>query len=343
MTCQLRIFLLGEPRFELADGRPLAFPGPKAAGMLACVAASQSRRVSRAELIRLLWADLRSTRAARHALRQCLLRLRAGLGPATVAVCADAEAIWLDSARVWIDIVSARRALGEGDTTRIRELSGSAGAVFCDGLEVNSPDFDDWLRERRHEAERLCVQLHRRASEDLALRGRLDEAVGAARRRVAVEPYEEAAHAALVSLQIRAGHSHAARRSRDACVSLFCRDLGVSPGDQLQRALMSDVPPPEQASAAVRVDPPRARGAIRAGLGGMLALGLLFLGGPDLSGPAPPRAEAPSGMSPWLTAASVQMSAPPSRTAGQERDVRAGIRGMLEGEADHAMFYPVGC
>ncbi|MFQ8433480.1 AfsR/SARP family transcriptional regulator, partial [Amaricoccus sp. W119] len=99
-----RISLLGEPRLTDPDGLVLATPGPKAMALLACLASAPGMRLSRSALVELLWADARSTSAARHALRQCLVRLRAHMGAAGRALAADDGAVWLEPDLVAVDL-----------------------------------------------------------------------------------------------------------------------------------------------------------------------------------------------------------------------------------------------
>lgn len=353
MPGQLRIFVLGATRFEFSDGTPLAFPGPKAAAVLACLAASPSLRAARSDLVGLLWGDSRSTPAARHALRQCLLRLRAGLGEAADLLGADAESVWLEADCVRIDLVEARQALQDHDMRRIRDFSASIGATFCDGLEVKTREFEDWMRQQRPEAERLCALLHDRASAALADAGRLDEALLAAHRRVAVEPYEESAHAALVSLYLRAGRRQAAVQARDACIALFRRDLDIEPGIALPPAQTPKADPPRfspEGLPAPALARPQPGAAIRAGLLGVFAAAFLIHGGADETRRAP-KAEAGSTatMTPWITAGAAK-AVPRGRSGGAVQGQgdpdgarQAAVRKMLEGDANYAMLYPVGC
>ncbi|MBU3031838.1 AfsR/SARP family transcriptional regulator [Paracoccus marinaquae] len=354
MPSQLRIFVLGAARFERSDGMALAFPGPKAAAVLACLAASPSLRMARTELVGLLWGDLSSTSAARHALRQCLLRLRGALGDAADLLGADAESLWLEESRVEIDLMAVRAALKDRDGPRIRDLSASVGGTFCDGLEVKAPEFEDWLRQRRSDAERLCALLHDRAAAELAAVGRMTEALEAAHRRVAVEPYEETAHAALFALCLRAGRRQAAVRARDACIELFRRDLDIRPGVESWPSLtpLVDQPrlpatiPPSRLYATM----PRGN-LIRAGLLGVFAIAFLLPGSPEapLGVPEADVTAAPA-MQPWITAASAKaMRQVGTGGAAREDEAdadmvsRTAVRKMLEGDTDYAMLYPVGC
>lgn len=325
----------------------MCFPGPKAAALLICLAAAPSCRVARGALVRLLWADLDSTSSARHALRQCLLRLRGSLGAAADVIGADPEMIWLDRESVQIDLVAVRQAIRDGDAARICDLSASTGGVFCDGLDLTAHEWEDWVRSERQKAERLCAALHQMASAELAVQGRTDEALAAANRRVRAEPYEEAAHAALVALNMQSGRRQAAVQARVACIELFRRDLGVVPGESLRSAMrpvdsvrslpVTAVPARQQAR-------PRANVAVYASLAAAMIVATLSQRGLDHADPG--RADDPSYvMQPWITAAAAKASSSEGQDRSSERleGLQSDVRKMLEGDTNYAMLYPVGC
>ena len=348
LSCQLRISLLGTPRFELADGRPVTGLGPKAVAVLACLAVQPGQRLGRSDLVGLIWADLTSSSAARHALRQCLLRLRVALGPGAVALGADGDALWLESGRFRSDLYEVRQALAGKDDAWLCDLSPRVSGEFCAGLEAKSAVFEDWLRQQRQVADGLCAQLHARAAMICAAAGALPQAIDAAHRRLSVEPYEEAAHAALIALLIQAGRRQAAVDAREACMALFKRDLGVLPGPLVQQAPLADPVPaalPEVIARPARRLSGGSRGAIAASVLAALTASFLMQHGPDVADPVAavdrPAAPAPQA---WITAAATKQAPEPgSAAAGQDAALRLSIGKMLEGDVNHAMLYPVGC
>lgn len=354
MPCQLRIFVLGALRLERPDGTPIAFPGAKAGAALACLSAAPAQRMARSQLVDLLWSDLPSTSAARHALRQCLLRLRAALGPAADGIGADADDLWLEQDLVEIDLVALRHALGTEGGDEVRQLSDAVGQGFCCGLEIGGDAFEDWLRQQRLEADRLCAVLHERAAEAFAARGQMDQAIGAAQRRVAVGIYDEAAHAALISLNMRAGRRHAAVAARDACITLFRRDLDLVPQAHLDQAMQTPIAAPisrhaQASDPALPFLPVPRRARPKASLSvALAALAALLLIDAPAQAPAPVASDRadPSAMVAWISAAAAKSPAVAAgglSTVLSDEARRDGIRTMLEGDVKHAMLYPVGC
>lgn len=346
--------MLGAPRFERADGASVSGLGPKAISVLACLVSASTQRMGRSDLVGLIWADLSSSPAARHALRQCLLRMRIALGPAAVALGADGDSLWLEPGRWCSDLGEIRQALADDDPARLGKLSAAVeGGGFCAGLDANGGPFEHWLRQRRHEADELCAQLHARAATVLLAQGATQQAIDAAYRRLAIQPYDEGAHADLIALLMQAGRRQAAVDARNACMELFDRDLGICPDPMVQRALAT-----APAKSVLRQQfRPDARWQRRSGRAAAIALvlasltsGLLMRAGPDriAADADAPMATAEQSPDPapqaWITAASVrQMPASGATPAVADDDLRRSIGKMLEGDRDHARLYPVGC
>lgn len=235
-----RISLLGEPRLTDPDGLVLATPGPKAMALLACLASAPDMRLSRSALVELLWADARSTSAARHALRQCLVRLRAHMGAAGRALAADDGAVWLDPDLVAVDL----EMLAASTRDEVVAASLAIRGRFCAGLDPGVAEFEAWLRARRGEYDRLCAELHGAAAAIFMERGDGDGALAAARRRLALDPFQDEAHAALIAICVALGRRREAAEAHAACHELFRAELGVAPGPEVDAALARPRPEP---------------------------------------------------------------------------------------------------
>lgn len=347
----LRLSLLGEPCLTTSGGRVLARPGPKGLALLACLATAPDLRMGRATLADLLWSDAPSTSAARHALRQCLVRLRAQLGDAAGVLVADDDSVWLDPDLVSLDIIDARTALQSGACDAIAALSRTIGGRFCAGLDLGLAGFEAWLRDRQREYDQLCADLHGMAAATLAEDGDGAAAIAAARRRLAVEPFQDDAHAALIALCIGFGRRQEAAAAHAACHDLFRRELGAAPASQVDEALRTAARA-HHAALPLRLRPaPDARrpvfGAFAAGLAAAAALFQLLgpWSGDQASEPARNQ------MSIWVSAAeagSAQAATFPDPAANPPKErandqSQTAMRRMLEGDTDYAMLYPAGC
>jgi len=347
----LRLSFLGEPRLQAQDGQVLATPGPKGLGLLGCLATAPEFRMCRTTLVELLWAEASSTPAARHALRQCLVRLKSQLGDAAGVLVADDDAVWLNPDLVSIDLAELRSALQTGARRAIPELSLMVRGRFCASLEVGLTEFDTWLRDRQREYDQLCADLHAKAAAIHAERGEGPAAIAAARRRLECEPFQDDAHAALIALCIAFGRRQEAATAHKDCYDLFAKELGVAPASQVDRALTTTgsachVPlsVPEQVAPIAR---PSVLGAFSAGLAGAAAL-FHLLGPWDGSQSSEPDRKQ---MSIWVSpasAASIQQARFTGSLASSPEEVLDGssqtaMRPMLKGDTDYAMLYPAGC
>lgn len=376
-----RIFLLGEPRLATPDGTVPAAPGPKAMALLACLASAPDMRMSRAALADLLWADARSTSAARHALRQCLVRLRAGLGDAGSIVVADDGAVWLDAHLVTVDLCDMLAASTDDDVVA---ASLAIRGRFCAGLDPGGTEFETWLRARRSEYDRASAELHGKAATILMRRGKGDAALAAARRRLALEPFEDEAHAALIALCVALGRRQEAAETHAACHETFRAELGVAPGPEVDAALRRTVPAPRDPVMGVPgtaiqpafVQPvfappiivqaaetprPRAFGAFAAGLAAAALLQLIaswsdgrFVEptdarvGPAMAlwvGPAAAGAVRERPGAEEIASSDVGSRPGPLRSLEGNTDdtTLSATRDMPGGAADYSSFYPVGC
>ena len=126
----LRLKIQG--RFRAADsaGKELPIKSKKARALLAYLALPPGRLRSRESLMALLWST-RGDEQARSSLRQALSGLRRDLGelPAEALTFTE-DAISLDPAKLLVE-------------------TGSPGEALLEGLHINDPAFDDWLRDER--------------------------------------------------------------------------------------------------------------------------------------------------------------------------------------------------
>lgn len=125
----LRLTLFG--RFSLSDERGAEIPltSRKARALLAYLALPPGKPRSREKIMALLWSE-RGEAQARGSLRQVLAGLRRELGEAAQKVLiADNESVTLNPEHIFVDPPN--------------------GEIFLDGLNINDPAFEDWVRDER--------------------------------------------------------------------------------------------------------------------------------------------------------------------------------------------------
>lgn len=230
----LAIQLLGAPAIEI-DGVPSPQPrGNKPWALLALILLSEPP-ISRERMATLLFAD---TEDPLGALRWNLAQLRRSLGP---EASLGGDPVRLDlPADARVDI----RTLVSGTWVEALHLPG-LGRELLEGVQpAADPAFDAWLlAERRHFAGVSSAVLREAAVARLA-GGDGASAVELATRLVALDDYDEEAHALLIRAHVAAGNEPEARRYQARIVERLRRELGVEPTATLVRAAdpMASVP-----------------------------------------------------------------------------------------------------
>ena len=241
----LRLYLLGPPRIE-RDGAPVGVDTAKAIALLAYLVLTETSQ-RRETLIGLLWPESDQARG-RAALRRTLSALNKALGGERLP--ADRDTVGLEpGARPWVDLLQFRarlaacKAHGHAAADVCPDCLGPLGDAvalcggdFLQGFSLrDSLGFDDW---QYHQGEILRRELDGaldRLARGLAARGEVEAALDYARRRLAVDPLNEAAHCQLMALYAQAGQRPSALRQYAECARILQAELGVTP----QRATTS--------------------------------------------------------------------------------------------------------
>jgi DNA-binding SARP family transcriptional activator len=222
----LAIHLLGTPKIE-EDGVQRPPPrGHKPWALLALLLLSNAP-LSRERLAGLLFSEADDPLGS---LRWNLAELRRLLGPqATI----QGDPIRLElPADAQVDV----RTLVSGTWVEALHLPG-LGHDLLEGIQpAADAAFEAWLlAERRRYAGDASAMLREAAVARLAA-GDARSAVDLATRLVALDEYDEEAHALVIRAHVAAGNEADARRYLTATLDRFRRDLGVEPSATLVRA-----------------------------------------------------------------------------------------------------------
>jgi pimeloyl-ACP methyl ester carboxylesterase/DNA-binding SARP family transcriptional activator len=214
MGASLDIRLLGELELRV-DGTAAALPHSKKTRALLAYLAAQRAPQRRDALCELLWEMPDDPRAA---LRWSLTKLRPLLNtPDAERLQADRERVCFAPHGASVDLNHVRD-LCAGDMTTmdadaLRRLAACFRGPFIAGLELPAqPAFESWRLGQQEQARRLhlCVLDALAAKLDEAT----DERVDALRKRVELDPGDEAAHARLIAELAHAGAGAAAEQQR---------------------------------------------------------------------------------------------------------------------------------
>ena len=222
----LAIHLLGAPSVH-HDGVPCASPrGHKPWALLALLLLS-TLPMSRERLAGLLFGDADDPLGS---LRWNLAELRRLLGSGA-RLGGDPVQLELPP-ETWIDV----RIVVSGTWAEALEIPG-LDRELLEGIQpAADAAFEAWLlAERRRYAGQASAMLREAAVARLAA-GDADSAVELATRLVALDEFDEEAHALLVRAHVASGNQDAARRYLSATLERFRRELGTEPTATLVRA-----------------------------------------------------------------------------------------------------------
>ena len=235
MVAGLDIRVLGELEVRL-DGVPLALPQSRKTRALLAYLAVQRAPQRRDALCELLWEVPDDPRAA---LRWSLTKLRPLLnGPDAERLQADRERVCFEPWGARVDLARVREACADDplalSVEELRAIGELFRGPFLAGLDLPAqPAFESWRLGQQEQARRLhlCVLD--------ALSAKLDDAEERAavlRKRIELDPGDEAAHAELIAALARAGAVAAAEQQHEASVRMLA-SIGPYDRTALQDAL----------------------------------------------------------------------------------------------------------
>lgn len=258
-----KVYVFGPPRLEHA-GRSVALNLRKALALLVYLVVTDEPQ-SRDALATLLWPDS-DQREARARLRRTLYRLGEDLSDRLLIT--DQDLIRLNpDAHLWLDcaifeqhvlaVPPDRRDLDAEALAHLKEAVALYTDDFLAGFTLpDSPAFDEWQFFQR---ERLRQSLAR-VLEHLVVvhqwQRAWEEAIGYARRWLALDPLHEPAQRALMQLYAWTGRHSAALRQYSELARLLDSELGTPPDTEtvvLYEAIRARrLPPPASPPPAPR-------------------------------------------------------------------------------------------
>jgi DNA-binding SARP family transcriptional activator len=222
--------------------------------LLAILAASPDRSLSRDRLLGLLWPD-RDDRTARHLLADSLYVLRQTLGDDALVV--SGEAVRLSPERVWADVAEFRCALAEERWTDALDLY---RGEFLDAFYVRgATDFELWAHAERARLHGLAARAASTLARSLETTGRVGEAVEAAERALELAPTDEPTCRELLRLLIATKNRARAEVAARSFVERLALEVGVAPSAETMQ-IVREAGAMSAAEPIVVVHPPTTRG-----------------------------------------------------------------------------------
>jgi DNA-binding SARP family transcriptional activator/tetratricopeptide (TPR) repeat protein len=233
---QLQIRLLG-PLDVLEDGNRLDLPpSRKARALLAYLVASR-RPLARSALCDLFWQDVNDPRAG---LRWALSKLRGVVDSEDrPRIVASRDRIGFEGEGVEVDLHRVRSAIGrdpaEVSTEALEASEGEFRGDFLEGLDLPScHQYQAWCIGTREQLRILHVSILSRLTE--RLRDAPERALPHALRRLALDPYAEAAYVAAMDVLGDLGRVERALEVYERCRRMLAHHMEVPPSAELEAA-----------------------------------------------------------------------------------------------------------
>jgi len=225
---RLALALLGGFQGRLGGAAPLTLPTRKTKALLAFLALPPGRSHPRAKLASLLWGDLPEPQA-RRSLRQSLFTLRKAMSVEPSALLIDGETVALNPHSVDVDVAEFERRVADGTPTALDRAAALYRGELLEGLALREAPFEEWLLAERERLRELALEALAKLLRHQRTAGTPETALQTALRLLALDPLQEPAHRAVMSLYIELGRRASALRQYQICIGVLQRDLGVEP------------------------------------------------------------------------------------------------------------------
>jgi predicted ATPase/DNA-binding SARP family transcriptional activator len=225
-----RLYLFGLPHLE-RDGVVVKLARRKALALLSYLAAT-GKPQARDSLATLFWPDYGQS-AARSALSRHLYDLNKLLGENALMLETESVALGDD---LWLDVAEFERVLATYPTVTAHNLSTVQAAIalytadFLTGFTLpDCPDFDEWQSFHSESLRQTLRTVLAKVALTQAVAPDFESAITIARRWLALDTLDEAAHRALMQFYAQAGQQSAALRQYEQCRQLLQDELGAPP------------------------------------------------------------------------------------------------------------------
>ena len=257
----LRIRTLGGLSVQGADRAPAsAAIQPRRLAVLALIARTGDRGVTRDKLLALLWPDA-DAEAGRRSLSQSLYALRRDLESDEPFL--GVQELRLNPDAATCDVADFELAIAEGNLERAVDLYGGA---FLDGFRLSgAPEFERWVDDERRGLAQRYVALLEKLARRVGERGDPAAASTWWRRIAEVDPLNARVAVELMRSLVAAGDPGGALKHARIYEALLAQELELEPdrqvielAQQIRQSATAPSPPGPVATPAAVIPPPNA-------------------------------------------------------------------------------------
>ena len=239
----LLISLLGERTAIDAVTDEVRTRSSRTIALIAFLALHAGLPQPRARIAAAFWPDSPEQQALTN-LRRELHQLRRVLDDDESIEVSPTDLTWREGPSCSVDLLSFRRAraqaLAAGPDAPELVLEHGVAALAAYAGELLPGLYDEWLLPERALLAEEAGELCRLVSDAGRRTGRWKTAVAAARRRIALAPFEEGGYQELIRLQTASGDRAGALSTFHHCASVLESELGLQP-DRTTQALVDGI------------------------------------------------------------------------------------------------------
>ena len=257
---RLTLVLLGGFQGRLGGAVPLTLPTRKTKALLAFLALPPGRSHPRAKLASLLWGDLPEPQA-RRGLRQSLFTLRRAMSVEPSALLIEGETVALNPRSVDVDVAEFEHQVAAGTPAALDRAAALYHGELLEGLALPEALFEEWLLAERERLRELALEALAKLLRHQRTAGAPEVALQTALRLLALDPLQEPAHRAVMSLYVELGRRASALRQYQICIGVLQRDIGVEP-ETTTKQLYQEILRQRPSHAVMNVESPVTMSAV---------------------------------------------------------------------------------
>lgn len=223
-------------RFQLLapSGENISIASRKHQALIAMLAISNGKPISRSKLAGMLWAE-RTEEHARNSLRQAFFTIRHAVnGHGISPFVFDSGSGWVRHDAVVTDIQTLVDSTGAGSLPPTLDIF---EGEFLEGLSFRDEALETWLRIERSRHHNLLVDCLTGLAAGLEKAGDLEHALIAAQCLLRHDPYHEPSHRTVLRHHGARGARARAIRHYDDLKTLLEINLGVAPEPETQQLI----------------------------------------------------------------------------------------------------------
>lgn len=212
------------------------FRGDKVRALLAYLAVEADRPHPRSELAGLLWPEQPEEQALRN-VSQALVRLRRALHGIEDPLVITRQTVQWRAEAATVDVLSFTRLVERGEPGDLAQAAALYRGELLVGFALPECDaFEDWLLLTRERLGQQALIVLQQLGDAALAGGEPADAVAAARRQLALDPWREPAYRQLMLALAQSGDRAGALAAYARCRTVLADDLSVTP-DEETRAL----------------------------------------------------------------------------------------------------------